>query len=81
MLDIVRILAFFVSGFILYLSITILHIGATFVIREALLYFCGFDLYEWLKSWIPKPGKKKKKIKTTELTESDAEWLKNRGRY
>ena len=69
-------------GILLYLGITILVIGSTFVVREALLFFFGIDLYEVMRSWSSKLKlKPKKKKQEQQLTDSDEEWLKNRGRY
>ena len=65
-------------GIILYVAITIVLIGAVFVIREALLTFTGFDLYEWLKNIAPRQKKVKKKVVLNEST--DDAWLKDRGR-
>ena len=79
-LNIFKVLVFLFFGLMLYLAITMLLIGVVFVIREALLFYCGVDLYEKMKNILPKPKQKiKKKVVLNE--ESDKEWLKNRGRY
>ena len=75
-----RVLASLFMGILLYLGITGLILGSTFVIREALLFFFGVDIYEIMKKWAPK-AKSKPKKKQEPLTESDELWLKNRGRY
>ena len=79
-LNIFKILVFLFAGLAFYLAITFILIGVVFVLRETLLFYCGFDLYEWMKTWLPKPKKKvKKNVVLNEDT--DKEWLKNRGRY
>ena len=79
-LNVLRVLLSLFMGLFLHLGITGLILGSTFVIREALLFFFGIDLYEIMKKWVPK-AKSKPKKKHEPLTESDEEWLKNRGRY
>ena len=79
-LNIFKVLVFLFFGLLLYLAVTILLIGIVFVIRETLLFYCGVDLYEKMKSWLPR--QKKTTRKHVVLNEdSDIEWLKNRGRY
>lgn len=80
LLNTFRLLFSLFMGIVLYLCITILILGTTFVIREALLFFFGVDIYETMKKWMPKPKPKvKKNVVLNE--DSDIEWLKNRGRY
>lgn len=80
-LNVLRILSLLFMGILLYLGITGLILGSTFVIREALLFFFGIDIYEKMKKWVSKIKLNPKNKQEQPLTESDEEWLKNRGRY
>ena len=80
LLNIFKVLVFLFFGLALYLAVTMLLIGIVFVLRESLLFYCGFDLYEKMKNLLPKPKKTTKKHVVLN-EDTDKEWLKNRGRY
>ena len=68
-------------GLLLYFGVTTLVLGTTMVMRETMLSWFKFDLYEGLKKLAEKLKVEPVKIENKSLEESDEEWLKNRGKY